>query len=319
MRQDGLTKLLVFVSLAAAVGAVWRLSAAGRLAPAEMALLAGAVVLLAGSYFALFRVRERELERLVAQRTQALNKALKAAQDANQAKTDFLANISHELRTPLNAILGFSSAMDQETFGPIQNPAYKDYVGRIYRSGNYLLNLINNLLDLIKIESGRQTVSAVWLDMDRVVADALKIVAGYPDADKRTIAVAKHPKLPRLLADEQLVRQALLNVLSNAVKFTKVQGKIKIGLADGPEGFVVSVADNGIGIPPDKMALLAQPFYQVENVMTRTRKGSGLGLALVEKVLRLHGGRLDISSRVGKGTRIGFIFPKMRVEMPENM
>lgn len=323
MRHARWTKFLIVASLIAYAGVMGDILYAGRLFQGagrmEIAFLTLTIILLAWSYFSLFRLRERELEHVVEQRTHALQKALKAAQDANQAKTDFLANISHELRTPLNAILGFSSAMDQETFGPIQNPAYKDYAGRIYRSGNYLLNLINNLLDLTKIESGRQTVNAVWLDMDRVVSDALKIVAGYPDADKRALTVVKHQKLPRLLADEQLVRQALLNVLSNAVKFTKPKGKIKINLADTPDGFVLSIADNGIGIPPEKLAFLAQPFYQVENILTRTHKGSGLGLALVEKVLRLHGGHLRIDSRVNRGTTIYLNFPKMRVEMPENM
>ena len=143
----------------------------------------------------------------------------------------------------------------------------------------------------------------------------MKIVSGYPDADKRQIIIKKHKDLPRLLADVKLMRQILLNILSNAIKFTKDGGKITVDFSLHKNGeFSVIVADNGIGIPADKIASIVKPFVQVENVLTRSHKGSGLGLALVDKIMGLHGGKLKIDSQVGKGTTIYLTFPPMRVE-----
>ena len=260
-------------------------------------------------------IRHNDLEKQVAERTEELQKALRIAEFASQSKSDFLANMSHELRTPLNAILGFSSAMQHEAFGPINNPTYREYADRIYKSGDHLLSLINDILDLSKIEANKQVLKSEWLDVDEVLSDAMQIVSGYPDANKRTITIEEHNQLPRLLADVKLVRQVLLNILSNAIKFTKEGGKIKIDFdMDDMDGLMICVSDNGIGIPADKLEMIVKPFVQVENVLTRSHKGSGLGLALVDKIMRLHGGKMDIASQVGKGTNIMLIFPSMRVE-----
>lgn len=259
--------------------------------------------------------RQNLLEKQINERTQELQKALRIAETASQSKSDFLANMSHELRTPLNAILGFSSAMEHEAFGPIENPTYREYAGRIYKSGAHLLELINDILDLSKIEADKQVVHSEWLKIDTVLNDALQIVSGYPDATARTITVQPHNQLPKLLADEKLVRQVILNILSNAIKFTKENGHIRVMLSEDEEGtFTLAVSDDGIGIPADKIATLAQPFIQLENVMTRSHKGSGLGLALVDRIMKLHGGQMKIESQLGQGTTVSLIFPAMRIE-----
>ena len=260
-------------------------------------------------------IRQSDLEKQVKERTEELQKALKTAEFASQSKSDFLANMSHELRTPLNAILGFSSAMQHEAFGPIENPTYREYAARIYKSGEHLLSLIEDILDLSKIEANKQIIKSEWVDVDAVLSDVMKIVSGYPSADKRRIVIKKHKDLPRLLADVKLMRQILLNILSNAIKFTSDGGKITVDFERYKNGeLAIVVADNGIGIPPDKIPSIVKPFVQVENVLTRSHKGSGLGLALVDKIMGLHGGKLKIDSLPGKGTTIYLTFPPMRVE-----
>lgn len=260
-------------------------------------------------------MRQSDLEKQVSERTEELQKALQVAEFASQSKSDFLANMSHELRTPLNAILGFSGAMEHEAFGPINNPTYREYAARIYKSGDYLLSLINDILDLSKIEANKQVLKSEWMDIGSVLSDVTQIVSGYPAATERSITVAPVKNIPRLLADSNLVRQVLLNLLSNAIKFTKDGGKIKVDFElGGADELIVRVSDDGIGIPADKIEMIVKPFVQVENVMTRSHKGSGLGLALVDKIMHLHGGKMDIASRVGKGTTISLTFPPMRVE-----
>ncbi len=267
------------------------------------------------SYHQLSHLKQLDLEQQVRERTEELEKALQTAESASQSKSDFLANMSHELRTPLNAILGFSSAMQHEAFGPINSPVYREYAARIYKSGEHLLSLINDILDLSKIEANKQQVKSEWIDIDNVLSDVLKIVSGYPEAEKRKIKVVDHDPFPKLLADIRLLRQVLLNLLSNAVKFTKDNGRIFIDLDINERGdFLLSVSDNGIGIPADKLSAIMTPFVQVENVMTRTHKGSGLGLSLVDRIMHLHGGRVDIKSQLGEGTTVTLIFPAMRVE-----
>ncbi len=272
------------------------------------------------SYRRLLSLRQNALAQQVSERTQELQEALKMAEFASQSKSDFLANMSHELRTPLNAILGFSSAMQHESFGPLNNPTYKEYAGRIYVSGEHLLSLINDILDLSKIEAHRQTTKSEWLDLNTLLIDVMHIVSGYPDADKRHIQITPVPDLPKLLADAKMVRQVLLNLLSNAIKFTKEGGQISVSVfVDENRELSIVVQDDGIGIPRDKIPDITKPFVQVENVMTRSHKGSGLGLSLVDKIMQLHGGRMQIDSDVDEGTKITVIFPAMRVEPKDDI
>ncbi|MGN1063363.1 MAG: ATP-binding protein, partial [Alphaproteobacteria bacterium] len=237
-----------------------------------------------------------------------------AAEKANRTKTEFLANISHELRTPLNAILGFSEAIESETFGPIENKQYKDYIGYISTSGKHLLSLINDVLDLSCVEVGRHKMNEERIQVIPLIQDVISVITRYPGGDKRHITVTPKKSNIVLLADERSFKQILLNVLSNAIKFTQENGKIKIsvGLTDKKE-LMITVTDNGVGIPKNKIGDLFQPFAQVENIMTREHEGSGLGLVLIRKLIELHGGRVWIESEEGKGTSVFLVFPKSRV------
>lgn len=236
------------------------------------------------------------------------------AEKANRVKTEFLANVSHELRTPLNAILGFSEAIENETFGPIGNPQYKDYISYISTSGKHLLSLINDVLDLSRVEVGKQSITEEEIKVIPVISDVLSVIERYPGGDKRRITLTPKRSGIRLLGDERSFKQIMLNILSNAVKFTQDNGKIKISIHCTPKKeLLIEVVDNGVGIPKDKMSDLFQPFSQVENIMTREHEGSGLGLVLIRKLVELHGGRVWIESEEGKGCSVFVLFPKNRV------
>lgn len=237
-----------------------------------------------------------------------------AAEKANQVKTEFLANISHELRTPLNAILGFSEAIENETFGPLPNSQYKDYIGYISTSGKHLLSLINDVLDLSRVEVGKQKMTETEIKIVPIIKDVLSVIERYPGGDKRRISIKPKKLDVSLWADERSFKQIMLNVLSNAVKFTSDNGKIDIDISITPKKeLMIAVSDNGIGIPKDKINDLFQPFSQVENIMTREHEGSGLGLTLIRKLMELHGGRVWIESQNKKGTTVFMVFPKFRV------
>ena len=236
------------------------------------------------------------------------------AEKANRVKTEFLANVSHELRTPLNAILGFSEAIENETFGPIGNPQYKDYVNYISTSGKHLLSLINDVLDLSRVEVGKQKINEEEIKVIPVISNVLSIIKRYPGGDKRDITLTPQKSNFTLLADERAFKQIMLNILSNAVKFTPDNGKIKIKVSSTPKKeLLIEVSDNGIGIPKHKLNDLFQPFSQVENIMTREHEGSGLGLVLIRKLVELHGGRVWIESEERKGCTVFVLFPKNRL------
>ena len=248
----------------------------------------------------------RELEET---RDDALRKRFEA-ETANASKTAFLANMSHELRTPLNAILGFSEIIAQECFGAVGNARYKEYAGDIHSSGAHLLSLINDLLDVAKIEAGKMEIAPHPLDAPRVFDIALKLVGAKAREKRQELTISVAADAPPLYADERALKQILINVVSNAVKFTPEGGAIKVtaGPARGG-GFQILCEDNGPGIPREKLDKIFTPFSQVDNRYDRQAGGTGLGLALVRGLTELHGGRAWLESEYGRGCRAYVVLP----------
>jgi two-component system cell cycle sensor histidine kinase PleC len=225
------------------------------------------------------------------------------AEDANRAKSSFLANMSHELRTPLNAIIGFSEIMESAMFGPLGAEKYSEYSRDIRQSGQYLLDVINDILDMSKIEAGRIQLDVEPVELDAVLADCIKVVSGRAH-DKKLKLKSEIAADIRFKADLRSVKQIALNLLSNAVKFTPERGTVKVrGRVRGGE-VTIAIEDTGIGIPKDALRKLGRPFEQVESQLTKKHQGSGLGLAIAKSLVELHGGRMRIRSNVGKGTTV---------------
>ncbi len=258
-----------------------------------------------------------EKDALIAELEQAKavsDESRRRAEEANLAKSRFLATMSHELRTPLNAILGFSEIMQGEVFGPLGNPHYKDYVADIHSSGRHLLDLINEILDLSRIEAGRYTLNEGPVVLAEVVEECRHLV----ELKARTRNLAIHeqfePDLPRLWADERAVRQVVLNLLSNAVKFTQPGGEIwiKVGWT-ASAGQYVSVRDNGPGIPEEEIPIVLSAFGQGSIAIKTAEQGTGLGLPIVQALMAMHGGRLELRSKLREGTEAIIAFPPGRV------
>jgi two-component system, cell cycle sensor histidine kinase PleC len=232
-------------------------------------------------------------------RDDALRKRYEA-ESANASKTAFLANMSHELRTPLNAILGFSEIIAHQSLGPDQMGRYSDYAVDIHQSGAHLLSLINDMLDVAKIESGRMEIEPQWVDPRMVVEGVSRLMESRAAQKHQSLKIEIAPDTPLVLADERAFRQMLLNLLSNAVKFTQDGGHIVVAGRGHPDGSLeVSVRDNGPGIPEEKLARVVEPFSQIDNRFDREAGGTGLGLALTDGLARLHGGKLVLKSDAG--------------------
>jgi signal transduction histidine kinase len=242
-----------------------------------------------------------------------LTVALKAAQAASASKSAFLASMSHELRTPLNAVLGFSEAMQQELFGPLGSPRYKEYLGSIHGSGSHLLSLINDILDIARTDAGRGELQEEVFDPARQVTDTIAMMSGQAAKAKVTLMGDIAPDLPCLRGDQRRIRQILLNLVSNAVKFTPSGGKVMVRALETEQGFVLRVTDTGIGIAHSDFHKALEPFGQVDSSLARKYDGIGLGLPLTRQMVELHGGTLELDSVVGHGTTVTITLPAWRL------
>jgi signal transduction histidine kinase len=244
------------------------------------------------------RERAAEAERVARERAEA----------ADRAKSAFLATMSHELRTPLNAVIGFAELIDQEAFGPVA-ARYKEYGGLIVKSGRHLLKIINDILDLAKLQSGKTELMLEPVDPALSIHEAATLLANR--AAEKGVLLQHEPdaKLPSIAADSTRLHQVLINLISNAIKFTPSGGTVAVRAWRASAGVVIEVADTGIGIAPEDLPKALEPFGQVENAITRTYEGTGLGLPLAKNLVELHGGSFEIASEVGRGTAVRITFP----------
>jgi signal transduction histidine kinase len=221
--------------------------------------------------------------------------------------------MSHELRTPLNAIIGFSEIIKEELFGAIAEERYKAYAEDIHRSGGHLLQLINDILDLTKIDAGKYQLRETECDLPHAVADVVRLMHEIAMRNGITLQHNSMPDLPQLFADERALRQIVMNFLSNAVKFTPQGGRIEVAARQAPDGCLeISVSDTGIGMAPEDIPRALSPFHQLEDSWDRRYEGTGLGLPLVSALLTLHDGKLEIASAPGVGTTVTARFPVHR-------
>lgn len=288
-----------------------------------------AAVVICGEVFFVFLARQlhaseletishqAEKDTLIAELEEARHmsdEARRHAEQANIAKSQFLATMSHELRTPLNAIIGFSEVLKSELLGEHQVPQYKEYAGDIHASGQHLLTLINELLDLSRIEAGKYELNEEAVSLVDIAADCRRMMELRAKAKGIELVFSAGDNLPKLWGDERAIRQVVLNLLSNAIKFTPQQGKVVLVVQrSGDGGQLISVKDNGPGIPENEIETVLSSFGQGSLAQKTAEQGAGLGLPIVQKIMDLHQGRFDLFSKLRFGTEVIATFPRARV------
>ncbi len=246
------------------------------------------------------------------------DEARAAAEDASRAKSQFLANMSHELRTPLNAIIGFSEVINREVFGPLENEKYLQYTGDIHSSGRHLLALINDILDLSKIEAGQYSIFEERVDLTGIADDCHKLLDLRASVNDIKIERRFSDSVPDLRADKRAVRQIWLNLLTNAVKFAPSGSRVHIVAGHEPDGsFCIGVHDEGPGIAPEELEKVLETFGQGKEGVSRPGSGTGLGLSIVKGLAEAHGGLFNLESELGVGTRASVTFPRERIMTPD--
>ena len=260
-----------------------------------------------------FEEREAEYQETIAGLRRELAGAIRAKRRAHvtaRARKDVLVSTSHELRTPLNAILGFSEILSSEMFGPLGHDRYKEYARIIHDSGAHLLSLINDLLDMSRLEAGKLELHVEPVEILKVIVDCVRTVETQAAKSRIGISIRVHDGVNQLLGDDKRLHQMLLNLLSNAIKFTPERGEIYVDVFRRAEFIAISVSDTGIGIRQEDIAKVLEPFGQVDGELARKHVGTGLGLPLTKELAELHGGHLTMESAVGDGTTITLLLPE---------
>jgi signal transduction histidine kinase len=259
-------------------------------------------------------ITELEETKLALEATSArLGSALDAAAAASQVKSQFLATMSHELRTPLNAVIGFSEILKMESFGPLGSDRYREYVKDIADSGAHLLSLINDILDLSRLDAAQAALEEDDLDFAKLISETVRMVSGQAEAAGVELSEHIQNNLPHVRGDRRRIRQVLINLLSNAIKFTPAKGSVRVSATSAGGEIAVAVSDTGIGIASEDIPKAFERFGQVDGRLSRRYEGMGLGLPLAKQLMELHGGRLELASAPTVGTTVTIIFPAERI------
>lgn len=248
-----------------------------------------------------------------------LRQARDNADKANMAKSAFLANMSHELRTPLNAIIGFSEMMISGTLGAIENDHYQEYLGDIKFSAQHLLQIINDVLDMSKIEAGKMPLNDEDIHIQNLLESVVRLLHSKAQEKHIDISIESCNDIHNILGDERLLRQIFLNILSNAIKFSHNNSKILIKICVNSRGFDITFQDFGIGIPEERLNDIMEPFGQITDPQLNKGQGTGLGLPIAKAMMKMHGGHLDVHSKPGQGTTVNCHFPTQRLKQADNV
>ena len=256
--------------------------------------------------------RREQTERELIELSKELERLAVKAEEASHAKSEFLASMSHELRTPLNAIIGFSEMIATEMFGSVEKPQYVEYGALIQKSGTHLLELVGDILDIAKIEAGEMELKETEINICETVSDCLPILAPQLETAGIYVEIEDRTDICHLMADRRVVKQMIINLLSNGVKFSPNGGKLIVRLQANNGAVDVTVIDHGIGMRPDQVDFVLKPFSQIQQVSTRSHEGTGLGLTIVKQMIELHGGTIGIDTQPGNGTAVTLRFPASR-------